>query len=106
MIRITFTDADGVRYERAAEVGTSLMHLAVQSGVPGILAECGGACACATCHVQIDPEWLAASGPVAEMEGEMLDYAVGRGVGSRLSCQIELTAAMDGLTVRIPKTQK
>ncbi|AER57555.1 ferredoxin [Pseudoxanthomonas spadix BD-a59] len=106
MIAVTFLSEDGTSQVRSAALGTTLMRIAVQSGVQGILAECGGACACATCHVIVDASWVAAAGPANDLENEMLDYAVNRQPGSRLACQIELTESMNGLIVRIPKTQK
>lgn len=106
MIAVTFLSEDGTSQVRSAALGTTLMRIAVQSGVQGILAECGGACACATCHVIVDASWVAAAGPPNDLENEMLDYAVNRQPGSRLACQIELTESMNGLIVRIPKTQK
>ena len=81
------------------------MQGAVNDGVPGIDATCGGACACATCHVFIDPDWLAAVGTPNEQEAEMLDFADDRRANSRLSCQIMVGEALDGLVVRLPASQ-
>jgi 2Fe-2S ferredoxin len=81
------------------------MEGAVKNMIPGIDADCGGACACATCHVYVDSAWLGKIEPMQEMEKTMLDFAEGVEPTSRLSCQIRITAAHDGLTVRMPKSQ-
>jgi 2Fe-2S ferredoxin len=85
--------------------GWSLMEGAVKNLVPGIDADCGGACACATCHVYVDPAWLDKLPPKQEMEETMLDFAQDVRPNSRLSCQITVTPALDGLVVRTPKSQ-
>lgn len=86
--------------------GTSVMEGAVRNGVPGIDGDCGGACACATCHVYVDEAFVDRLTPPDEMEDELLDgTASERAPNSRLSCQIPLTAELDGLTVRVPETQ-
>jgi 2Fe-2S ferredoxin len=81
------------------------MEGAVKNMIPGIDADCGGACACATCHVYVDQTWLGKIQPMQEMEKTMLDFAEGVEANSRLSCQIQVTEALDGLTVRMPKSQ-
>lgn len=83
----------------------TLMESAVKNMVPGIDADCGGACACATCHVYIEPDWLEATGDREEMEEDMLDFAFDVQETSRLSCQIRISDALDGLVVRIPEQQ-
>lgn len=105
MPRVTFVTATGT--ERQIEVGdgVSVMEAAVENGVPGIDGDCGGNCACATCHVFVDPAWLVATGERSEMEAAMLDYAEGVASNSRLACQITMTAALDGLVVRTPAAQ-
>ncbi|WP_216695152.1 2Fe-2S iron-sulfur cluster-binding protein [Dietzia psychralcaliphila] len=86
--------------------GDSVMMTAVQNGIEGIVAECGGSLSCATCHVYVDEDWFGRTGPVSEDELEMLEGAMSpAGPTSRLSCQIELTDDLDGLTVRIPEEQ-
>jgi 2Fe-2S ferredoxin len=105
MPSLVFIQPDGTRRAVDAPVGSTVMENAVRNGVPGIEAECGGACACATCHVYVEPDWVEATGAPAPMEEDMLDFAVDVGPTSRLSCQIKLTAALDGLTVRIPERQ-
>jgi 2Fe-2S ferredoxin len=105
MPKITYIDISNK--ERTIEVpaGWSVMEGAVKNRVPGIDADCGGACACATCHVYVDPEWLAKLPPQQDMEKQMLDFAIDVKPNSRLSCQIKATPALDGLIVRTPKTQ-
>lgn len=105
MPKVTFIAADGTRNTIEAEAGASLMEAAIKNRVPGIDAECGGACACATCHVYVDEEWRAATGEAKPSEEDMLDYAFDVRPTSRLSCQIILTEAMDGLVVSTPLKQ-
>ena len=105
MPTITYKTHSGETFEVDAEVGSSVMEAAVRAMVPGIEAECGGACACATCHVYVDETWREAVGEPAEMEEDMLDFAYEVGEGSRLSCQIKVSAALDGLSVRVPERQ-
>ncbi len=105
MPKITFIEPDGGRREVNAPVGTTLMQAAVQNHVKGILALCGGACACATCHVYVNAAWLTKAGPIEEMEEGMLEGAWERRDNSRLSCQIEVSADLDGLEVTVPLAQ-
>lgn len=105
MPHVTFIEFNGSRHTVAATPGQSLMRAAVAHGVPGIDAECGGACACATCHVYIGDDWQALVGAAQGNEKEMLDFANEVGPGSRLACQITVCADMDGLTVRMPQSQ-
>lgn len=105
MPKITFIAADGTKRTVEADVGSSLMEAAIRNRVPGIDAECGGACSCATCHVYVDEEWRAATGKAKPTEEDMLDYAFDVRGNSRLSCQIILTEAMDGLVVSTPVKQ-
>ena len=105
MARITFIGADGTRYEVNAENGSTVMENAIRNGVPGIEAECGGACACATCHVYVDEAWTAEVGEPEAMEEDMLDFAYDVQPNSRLSCQIKVRDALDGLVVRVPERQ-
>ena len=83
----------------------TVMEAAVRNSVPGIAAECGGACACATCHVYVDEAWRETTGKPEQMEEDMLDFAFDIRAESRLSCQIKVTDALDGLVVRIPEKQ-
>ncbi len=105
MPRIAFIDAEGLKREVDAPQGVTLMEVAQQQGIKGILAECGGACACATCHVYVDPAWLSKLEPPEEMEQGMLECAGEPRANSRLSCQIHVTAELDGLEVTVPKEQ-
>ena len=105
MPKITFIDFE--RNERVIEaaVGDSVMESATNNDLPGIDADCGGACACATCHVYIDPAWVDVVGKPCEMETEMLEVADEVESNSRLACQIKVTEQMDGLVVTTPESQ-
>lgn len=105
MPQIIFILADGERRAVDTTAGRSLMDVAVRSNLPGILAECGGACACATCHVHVDPEWSARLTPPSALELSMLEFVEGLGETSRLSCQIKATDDLDGLVLRVPASQ-
>jgi 2Fe-2S ferredoxin len=105
MARITFIQNDGTERVVEAEPGMTVMEAAVKNSIPGIAAECGGACACATCHVYVDQTWLPKLEPMQEMEKTMLDFAEAVETNSRLSCQIKVSDALDGFTVRMPKSQ-
>lgn len=105
MTQIIFVTHDGVRHEIDAENGTTVMENAIKHSVPGIEAECGGACACATCHVYVDEAWAAKTGSPDPMEEDMLDFAYDVQPTSRLSCQIKVSDELDGLVVRIPERQ-
>ncbi|MOA15692.1 Ferredoxin-6 [compost metagenome] len=105
MPSITFIEFNGSRHTVDAVVGQSLMKAAVANSVPGIDAECGGACACATCHVYIADDWQARIGQAVANEQEMLDFANEVQGSSRLACQITISAAMDGLVVSMPQSQ-
>ena len=105
MVKITFIDSAGQSRSVDAEDGATVMETAVRNGVPEIEAECGGACACATCHVYVDPEWVARTGKAEPMEEDMLDFAFEIQPTSRLSCQIKVKPQLDGLVVRTPSRQ-
>jgi 2Fe-2S ferredoxin len=105
MVKITFIQPDDSRQEVEAEAGLTLMEAAKLNSVPGIEAECGGACACATCHVYVEEAWRDKTGKPAQMEEDMLDFAFDVRDSSRLSCQIKLTPELDGLVVRVPAKQ-
>lgn len=105
MPKITYIEHDGTEHVVDAEVGMTVMEAAVKNNVPGIEAECGGACACATCHVYVDPAWKDRTGTAEEMEEDMLDFAFDVRETSRLSCQIKVTPELDGLVVRVPEKQ-
>ena len=102
---VKFVTHDGNTKEVDVEVGTNLMQAAVDNGIDGIVAECGGACSCATCHCYIDENWVAKTGEPNETEKEMLECVLDPQANSRLSCQVESTDAMDGLVVNIPESQ-
>jgi 2Fe-2S ferredoxin len=105
MIRITYNDSEGGSRTVEAQPGSTVMETALHEGVPGIEAECGGACACATCHVYVAPEWMEVVGKPEQMEEDMLDFAFEVRPSSRLSCQIKVTPALDGLVVTTPPRQ-
>ncbi|WP_119308112.1 2Fe-2S iron-sulfur cluster-binding protein [Cohaesibacter haloalkalitolerans] len=105
MPKITFITFDDTQYDVEAKDGATVMETAIKNGVPGIEAECGGACSCATCHVYVDEAWAAKTGEPGAMEEDMLDFAQDADERSRLSCQIKMTDELDGLVVRIPESQ-
>jgi 2Fe-2S ferredoxin len=105
MPKVVFIEPQGRRREIVAPVGVSLMEAARQNGVEGIVAQCGGACACATCHVYIAASWVMKLAPRDEMEEGMLESAWEPRANSRLSCQIPITEALDGLEVTVPVHQ-
>ena len=105
MPKITYIDAAGEKYEVEAEEGSTVMETAIRADVPGIVAECGGACACATCHVYVDEEWKDVVGPPSPMEEDMLDFAFEVKPSSRLSCQIRVRDELNGLVVTVPERQ-
>ncbi|MGI9481534.1 MAG: 2Fe-2S iron-sulfur cluster-binding protein [Hyphomicrobiales bacterium] len=105
MAKITFTQLDGTEQTVDAENGMTVMEAAIKNMVPGIDADCGGACACATCHVYVEENWLGATGEREEMEEDMLDFAFDVRDNSRLSCQIKVSDDLDGLKVTVPEKQ-
>ena len=105
MPKIKYIEHSGKEHEADVPEGWSVMEGAVKNLIPGIDADCGGACACATCHVYVDPAWAAALPAKAEMEETMLDFAQDAQANSRLSCQLRVTSDMDGLIVRVPSSQ-
>ncbi len=105
MPTLTYIEFDGTKHTIDAELGTSVMRGAIDHGVPGIDADCGGECSCATCHVIVNDEWMDVVGRPAEDEEAMLDLNPEREVNSRLSCQIEVSDALDGLVVKLPEFQ-
>jgi len=105
MLKVTFIQPDGSEQVVETEEGLTLMEAAKMNDVPGIEAECGGACACATCHVYVDDAWRDKTGTPTQMEEDMLDFAFDVRESSRLSCQVKLSPALDGLVVRVPAKQ-
>ena len=106
MATIKVIDSEGIENSISAETGGSLMNAILAEGIDGIEAECGGAMACATCHVYVDPDWVAQLPTRTSSEEDMLECAASEFLdNSRLSCQIEISDALDGLVVRLPETQ-
>ena len=105
MPKITYIDSAGSSRTIDAEVGATVMETAIKNDVPGIEAECVGACACATCHVYVEEAWRETVGGPSPMEEDMLDFGYDVKPNSRLSCQIKVTDALDGLVVRTPERQ-
>lgn len=105
MPNITYIDFEGTERVIDAKVGDSVMETATNNDLPGIDADCGGACACATCHVYVDPAWVDIVGKPEELEAEMLEVADEVKSNSRLSCQVKITELMDGLIVTTPENQ-
>ncbi|MBL8558374.1 MAG: 2Fe-2S iron-sulfur cluster binding domain-containing protein [Hyphomonadaceae bacterium] len=105
MPKITYIESNGKEHVIEVASGMTVMEGAVKHNVPGIDADCGGACACATCHVYVDPAWAEKTGESSGMEQSMLDFANDLQPTSRLSCQIKVTDALDGLVVRLPASQ-
>jgi 2Fe-2S ferredoxin len=105
MAKVTFIQPDGSRQTIEVPDGLSVMEGALRGNIKGIDADCGGACACATCHVYVDEGWAGKLKPKEEIEVSMLDFAIDPEETSRLSCQIKMGPALDGLVVRIPKSQ-
>ena len=105
MPKVTYTQPDGVSRVIEVRAGTTAMEAAVDNDVAGIVAECGGACSCATCHVYVDPAWAGKLPPPDRQESGMLECVLDRRDTSRLSCQIVLTPALDGLVLRVAAEQ-
>jgi ferredoxin, 2Fe-2S len=105
MAKITFIDSEGAARTVDGEVGSTVMETAIKNGVPEIEAECGGACACSTCHLYVDQAWWEKVGAPSPMEADMLDFAFEVKPNSRLSCQIKVADELDGLVVTTPSRQ-
>ena len=105
MPRVTFIEFNGTEHTVDANSGESLMLAAVNNGVPGIDADCGGACACGTCHCFIAEDWSELAGTADPMEESMLSMRPDRTEASRLSCQIQVSDAMEGMVIRLPEYQ-
>ncbi|MEL6569040.1 MAG: 2Fe-2S iron-sulfur cluster-binding protein [Pseudomonadota bacterium] len=105
MVKIIYKDHTGEAREIDAKVGETVMETAIKNSVPGIDADCGGACACATCHVYVDPAFMDKVGKPEDMEQSMLDFAENVSETSRLSCQIQVREELDGMTVTTPESQ-
>jgi len=105
MAKITFIEYSGATHEVDAKIGLSVMEAAVKNNVPGVDADCGGTCSCATCHVYVAEPWLDRAGMPSALEASMLEFAENIQSNSRLSCQIVVSDALDGLIVRLPQSQ-
>jgi ferredoxin, 2Fe-2S len=105
MPKVTFVEFNGTEHHLDAEAGQSVMQVAINNAVPGIIAECGGNCSCATCHAYIEEPWGTLIGPPSKLEQDMIDCALHVTKASRLSCQVQITPALDGLVVRLPESQ-
>ncbi|HEX4893638.1 MAG TPA: 2Fe-2S iron-sulfur cluster-binding protein [Hyphomicrobiaceae bacterium] len=107
MVKLTFVGPDGRTYPVDIEAGSSARDAALFNDVPGIDGDCGGVCACATCHVHVDSAWIDRVGRLTEgsMESELLQFAEGATETSRLACQISLEADLDGLVLHVPAQQ-
>ncbi|HET8710071.1 MAG TPA: 2Fe-2S iron-sulfur cluster-binding protein [Spongiibacteraceae bacterium] len=105
MAKITYIEYGGDEHIVDVDSGLSVMQGAVAHSVRGIIAECGGACSCATCHVYVDPAWVEKVGKKSEMEAALLEDVCGAQPNSRLSCQIQVTDDLEGLIVRVPEKQ-
>jgi 2Fe-2S ferredoxin len=102
MTSICFVQPDGSRSVVNATIGESVMQVAVNNQVPGILGDCGGSCSCATCHAYVDDEWKARVPAADPLEGEVLYGAEHVRQNSRLTCEIKVTADLDGLVIHLP----
>ena len=105
MPRVTFISADGAATEASGDVGQSVMSVAVNAGIEVILAECGGACACGTCHCYVDVAWVQRLSPPSDGEAAMIDCVIAPRPESRLTCQLRLTDELDGLVLHLPAAQ-
>lgn len=105
MPTITFIQPDGEAMEVDAIAGETVMETAMGNGVDGILADCGGACSCATCHGYVDEGWLDKLPEMDDAEESMIEFAIDRQPNSRLTCQLVVSDDMDGMTIRLPATQ-
>jgi 2Fe-2S ferredoxin len=105
MPKITYIEHNGTEHTVDVAVGLSVMEGAVNNNIPGIDADCGGACACSTCHVYVDPAWVAKLPAREDMEEDMLDFAYEPNERSRLTCQVKVTLELDGLVVQMPEKQ-
>jgi len=103
MPTLTYISATKKTHIIEAKTGLTLMEIALDNDVEGIDADCGGGCACATCHIIIPAEFIKTTGPADEDEDALLDFIDGRKIGSRLSCQIEMSEELDGMTVIVPQ---
>ena len=106
MVKITYIEFNGTEHVVDVEIGMTVMEGARDNNIPGIEADCGGACACSTCHVYVDSNWVEKIPEKEDMEEDMLDFAYSPDENlSRLTCQLQVTEEIDGLIVRMPEEQ-
>ncbi len=105
MPRITYIEHNGTEHTVEVAVGLTVMEGAVNNNVPGIEADCGGACACSTCHAYVNPDWVGKLPAREDMEEDMLDFAFEPNERSRRTCQIQVTPEIDGLVLQLPEKQ-
>ena len=105
MPTVIYIQPDGGQFEVDVPTGNTVMEGAIDNGIDGILAECGGSCTCATCHVYVDENWTDKVGTPGEFEQDLLEMVIDPQPNSRLSCQLKITDELDGLTVRLPNSQ-
>jgi 2Fe-2S ferredoxin len=105
MPKIVFIEHNGEEHVVKADIGRSVMQAAVDNFVPGIVADCGGSCSCGTCHGFVDEQWLPVLPAIQPNEQSLLEGLLETRGSSRLTCQLEVTAGLDGLIVRLPKSQ-
>ena len=105
MPKVNFVCKDGSVQTVEVPAGTSIMKAAVENGIDGVVAECGGVCSCATCHCYVDETWFDRLEPPSDIERDMIDFTIDPRPTSRLTCQIILTDELDGITVAVPERQ-
>ena len=105
MTDIVIIEHNGTEHKVKADIGQSVMQVAQEHMIPGILADCGGNCSCATCHVYVDAAWQSRVPPPSQNETEMIECALHVTAQSRLSCQVKIVPELDGLIVRMPESQ-
>ena len=105
MPQLTIIEWSGKEHHLEAETGQSVMQTALDALVPGIMADCGGSCSCATCHCYVDESWMSRLPPPESTEREMLECVLDPRETSRLSCQLRVTPAIEGLVIRLPASQ-
>jgi 2Fe-2S ferredoxin len=106
MPKVTSVESNGIVHEANLPMGLTVMEGARRDDIPGIDADCGGACSCGTCHVYVDEAWTECVGPPGANEKDMLEFAIDPKPNSRLSCQIQMRPELDGLIVRLPVAQR
>ncbi|ANG64418.1 (2Fe-2S)-binding protein [Marinobacterium aestuarii] len=105
MPTLTLVEHNGTEHQVTGEIGQSVMQAAMFASVPGIQGDCGGACSCATCHAYVDDQWQAQVAEAEGAEADMLEYASERRASSRLTCQLVISEALEGLVLHLPESQ-